>query len=392
MNEVDALYQWLAEDRSSEADRILAAALEHAEPAYARRMVATLLQRRTVTAWAGLVANYSRLDAEARQQLVSEPEWLRTGITSALRRNVAQERLNALTALLEHPCMGLSYLVAEGLRAPNAQVRDLAAGVLRRDAEQACAEREDQEKNDRPPSRQAVTERGELVAALREAIRTFKYHEQVHVLEACLWFARDLGGGLWGDLSSVRSQVAHVVTRNLSSWNHPRLAGFLLLALVRPAWRQTALAILGTWTTRTHLIAILRNSDLLADPSFRRELRLLRRPAWFGAAGVSLADLPEAVRARMPQWVCYLGFNNEERVRWLKQWVASSWPDLHCAAVRALATLDTLEATRVLATVAALPGPMEYFARCYVAGKRDSQGEWRGTPTKAAAPSEREPR
>jgi len=370
MDELEALYKWVAEDRSGEADRILAAGLEHAEPSYASRMVATLLQRHQVTAWVSLVVNYDRLDPAARQELATQPEWVRAGIAAAMRTGVAGARLNGLAALMDNPCPALCYLVADALRDSRPEVRTLAGQVLRRDAEQVCADREVDEQSDSPPSRPMVVGRTELVAALREAVRAFKFHEQAGILEACLWFARDLGSSLWDSVSADRSPVARAVAHHLAAWDHPRLAGFLLLALLLPAWREAAHTILSRWSTRAHLVAILRHSDVLSDARLAPQIRLLKRPPWIGAAGTDLAGLPPNMRARVPQWICSLGFSDEERARWLKRWVASTWADVHCAAVRALATLNTPEVARVLAGVAARPGPMQYFAQCCVAGKR----------------------
>ncbi len=378
MDEVEALYQWLAADPSGEADRILAAGLEHAEPAYAGRMITTLLQRRNATAWVGLVANYDRLDAPAREELATRPEWVRAGIAAAMRQSGTRERLNALTALADHPCAPLCYVVADALRDSNPAIRSLAGLVLRRDAEQACADREAEEEGGGPSSRPAVGDRAELIAALREAVRTFKFHEQVKIVEAGLWFARDLGDSLWGNLGASRSPVARVVARHLESWDHPRLAGFLLLALVQPAWHDAAHALLSRWSTRAHLVALLRHSDLVTDARLQRQLRLLKRPPWIGAAGPDLAGLSASVRARVPLWICCLGFSDDERARWLKRWVTSSCVDLHCAAVRALATLNVPQAARALAGVAVRPGPMQYFAQCYVSGKRGRLGEAEG--------------
>lgn len=370
MDELEALYNWLTQDRSSEADRILAAALEYAEPPYGDRMVATLLQRRNVTAWVGLVANYDRLDGATREKLATRPEWLRAGIVVAMRKPTRRERHNALTTLYEHPCLALTYLAADALRDSDPELRERAGRVLCRDAAQVCCDHEAEAESDRPPSRPVIAERAGLVAALREAVQTYRFHEQAAVVQAALWFARDLESSLWGSFSAGRSQVARVVAQSLTAWDHPRLAGFLLVALLRPAWRRAARAILSKWSTRAHLLAILRNSDLLSDPHLRQQLRLIQRPPWIGAAGVHLAHLAPGLRAHVPRWICCLGIQDDERIRWLSRLVTSPWPDVHCAAVRALATLDTTAVVHVLTEVAAQPGPMQYFAQCFVAGKR----------------------
>lgn len=370
MDEVEALYQWLATEPSQEADRILAAALEHAEPPYSDRMVATLLQRRSALAWTGLIANYDRLDAPTRQTLGSEPEWVRAGVSASIRGGTHRMRQNGLTALLDYPNLSLSYLAADALRDTGPPTRALAGRVLRRDADRVCTERESEEERADTPPRPVVAERAALVAALREALRTYKFHEQAEVIEACLWFARDLGPTLWGVVSARRSPVARVVAQNLAAWDGPRLAGFLMLALSRPDWRAAARALLSRWSTRAHLLALLRNSDLLGDARVRQQLMLMRRPTWLGAVDRGLADLPAGMRARMPQWISCLGFTDDERVRWLKRWVTAPWPDLHFAAVRALASIGTPQAVAILGAVAARPGPMQYFAQCVVAGRR----------------------
>ena len=91
------------------------------------------------------------------------------------------------------------------------------------------------------------------------------------------------------------------------------------------------------------MLALLEHTDLLANPRIRRRLRMLRRPAWLAAAGPLLADLPRDMRAKVPQWVCHLGFSPVERVRWLRRWQQSPLPEVQRTATDALATLRTAE-------------------------------------------------
>lgn len=363
MNRIDTLYRWLTGDVSPESNRILAAALEHAEPEYAARIVGILLDRRHESACAGLVANYDRLTPEARHKLSSRPELLRAGIAAAMRLPAARARENALTLLTEQPVPRLSYLVAEALRDASVRVADAAASALRRAALSLLL-------NPSADPAVAVAERTEFIKSLREALRTFERHGRADILEVCLWFAADLGKDLWEALADPRTRCGYVIEQHLKHWNHPRLASFLLLALAQPSWRKAATKLLTIWNERDHLIAIVRQTRLLSDPQIRHSLQHVQQPRWFLGVDPSLGDLPPDVRGRLPYWVCYLGFSNEERLRCLERWQASPLPEVHRAAVYALTRLDTREAVDVLAQVAARPCAMMQFAKWYMAGRR----------------------
>lgn len=341
MSKVDKIYEWLAGDESPETSAILAAALTHAEPAYVPRIAGILLGRRHDVAWAALVAKHDRLPVAMQRALNSQPELLRAGIGSALRSRTPRGRQSALARLANRPDPRLAYDVAEALRDPDPQIRAQASIVLRGMAESVL----DPPRGIGDPldAAGAPAERAALLAGLRETLRTFPVHQRVDALETCLWFAKELGDILWDNLTGSRSRTGPAVALHLASWNHPRLAGFLLLALAQPPWRKPARALLSTWSTRADLLALLEHTDLLANPLIRRRLRLLRRPVWLGAAGPQLANLPRDLQVKVPQWVCCLGFSPVERVRWLKRWQYSPLPELQQAATNALATLRPSE-------------------------------------------------
>ena len=363
MSRVEALYRWLSRERGPDVDRAFVAGLAHAEPPYDAEIVRILLRRPNEIAWGGLVAHYPLLDAATRQQMLGKPELLRAATAAALTAASEDGRAAALELLTDHPCPALSYHVADALRDPAPGVRAAAARVLCRTGERLWSDGEGS-----PRGPEAATERGNYIEALRQALRTFDLHQRPDVLEVCLWFAPELGDGLWDTLNAPRSAAGHVVARHLPAWNGPRLAGFLLLALGQPAWQRSAQRLLEGWSSRDEVIALLRRTDLLRDPRVRGHLHLLHRPRWLVMHGAALIDLPRDVRSKAPQWVCHLGFTAEARLRYLMIWQASPMPELHRAAVYALAHLGTPEAARVLAEVAARPGPMSRFARWFLAG------------------------
>jgi hypothetical protein len=367
----EALYQWLATLPDSEADQVLATGLEHADPPqFAARIIATMLERKTELSWAGLAANYDRLQPADRVRLRGVPEeLLRAGIARALQSPTARHRQNALAMLIEDPQPQLVLLLSDALRDVLPTIREAAAKVLRASAEKLLHQSE--QEGEASEVGAASTElRTTVVEALREALRSFDTHFRLEVLEAGLWFARELHDTLENILGTRRSHAAYAVTEQLAAWDHPRLAGFLLAALTWSGWRRTAQEVLERWNSAEHLSAILKHSDLLDDPQLRENLNLVKTPPWLGAAGADLAGLRPTLRELVPRWLCCLGYSDDERVRILARWRLSRFPEVQRAAVHALATLDHPDALRIVADVAMQPGPLMEFARQHLAERR----------------------
>ena len=266
MERVDGFYRWLAEGPTPACDQILAAGLEHAEEPYFQRIVEHLLQRGNDAAWVGLVSSYSRLSSEIRERLRAEPERLRVGLAAALTGPSATARHSALSALIEHPCPTLAYLLPDALRDASDEVHKTAARALRRLGEVVADECPTNDW-DQARCRELAAARGELVKALREALRTFDLHCRIEIIEVSLWFAGELGQDLWRMLGNPRSQCGEVASTRLPAWTGPRLVRFLLEGLAQPVWRVSVRRILHRWKSLEEVAAILRNSDERSSPS-----------------------------------------------------------------------------------------------------------------------------
>ncbi len=366
MGKIDQLYKALAADPDPETDRILAAALPQAEPAYAARIASILLRRERETSWAGLVAHYDRLTLDVQVQVRARPELLQAGMAAALGSSVPGARANALALLAEHPCPKLGYALVDCLRDTSPRNRGAAAAALRRCALFVA----DGGGGDAQAASAAAGERAALLQALRDALRTFGLHRHTEVVEAALWFARELGESLWEALADQRARLGHVVEEHLGEWDHARLAGFLLRALARPAWRQAALGLLRNWREPGQLAAILRNSDVLRVPQIREHLHYLRRPRWLTACAPDLSDLAAAERAQLPHWICHLGLSDEERLALLARWHASRYPEVRRAAVYALAALELPQTPEILAQIVRGGDAVACFARWFLGGQK----------------------
>lgn len=370
MARADALYKWLAQVPPPHAERILAAALAHAEPPYRQRITEQLLERATDEAYAGLVANYECLPPDVQQHLWTDRDRLRVGLALALGASQPRTRCNALAALRDHPWPTLSYLLPDALRHPSDEVRRAAGETLRRTAQLVADEVPGDDWDDARQQEYAAG-RAETAKAVWEALRTFDLHYRTEAIEISLWFARDFANDLWQVLGNRRSECGNVASNRLASWNSPRLARFLLEALTHSAWRISAQRILQKWTSRAQLVAILRNTDLLASRDIRRQLNGFKTSAWFHESGDRLSALPTNMRALAPRWVCHLGFSPELKVSMLSKWLGSDSADVQRACSYALAWLDTPAVIPHLAAVAEGPSAQATFARWWVIGKRE---------------------
>jgi hypothetical protein len=349
---IDRLYEWFAQGPSPDCDYIFAAALPYAEPLWADRMIRVLLRRGHDASWAALVGQYDRLTPEIRALLHQQGERMPAGIALALKSPLAETRANALRALEQHPLVGMAYLLPNAIRDSSRAVRELAARSLHKMADSFLGQ-------PAPPAEAGgdllqvhEDQRQQLTLALDEALQAFDLHSRIEVLEACLWFSRDLGESLWSKLTPHRSHAATLVAQQVPEWNDARLAHFLLSGLKHSTWRQTAVRLLQGWKTVAEVTALLRQDDLLRDPTIRQYLRSIHSPRWFTEIDDDLAQLEPALRPLAPRWVSRAGYTDSEKLKLLSCWLQTSDPDLHSAAVHAVTQIDSPDARRLLKQVA----------------------------------------
>lgn len=364
----DRLYEWLTQTPGPDADRIFAAALENAEPAWANRIIQVLLSRGQDESWVGIVGRYETLSRDVRQKLRGDPDRLHASIALTIRSGSSVARANALAALNDSIRARTAYVIPAALRDPLPKTRVLAGRVLRRMAEHVL-DQPDPPPDDEEARRLRDEDRRQLVLALREAIRTVDVHGRTEVLETALWFAADLGRDLWNVLEARRSRASIVVQEHLYEWEHPRLAGFLLLALLRPAWRDAAARMLQSWSALPAVSAVLSTGVGVDSEALRGALGAVTSPRWFEPLDELLRTLPEAELSLLPRWVPCLGFSEEQKVALLGRMTRVDAPALHRSAVYALARLRSADAQLVLRQVSESDSPLADFARWCVIGR-----------------------
>lgn len=348
---VDRLYDWLLQGPAPDCDRIVDAALPQAEAGWFTRMTALLLRRGRDASWAALIGQFERLPSEVRRLFSQPNDDMQGGIALAAKSSSAETRVNALRALELVPSARMAYLLPVAICDPSRTVRDLAAALCRQMADCFLNQPVPAADSSEDLRRSYADQRQQLVLALEEALQTLQVHNRIEVAEASLWFSRHMRQSLWSKLTNQRSHVGRVVREHLPEWDHPRLAHFLLSALIRPAWRRSAAQVLRGWSTIPEITALLRQDDLLENPAIRQRLGTIHGPQWFTQTDDDLTQLEPHLRRRAPRWVCHAGYTDVERVELFSRWVRARDVELHNAVVYALPRIETPDAARLLKEV-----------------------------------------
>jgi HEAT repeat protein len=366
---IERVYDWFAAGPSPECDRALAAGLEHAEPAYRGRIVETLLARRNACAWSILIGRFATLESAERAALFAERAALRDGLSIAVRTGATADRLSALNVLEESGDPRMAYVLAESLHDRTRDVRSRAVQVLHAIAARVADQAPLGPDASADARRAWQTDRDDVAEALDEALRLFDRHYGIELVQAALWFMPELGERVW-DVIEDKPRMRLLLLDHLPSWNHPRLAGFLMRALTHPHLRTAALTLLKGWRSRMEMEALLAHGAALRNPDVRRALGLLKQPAWLNTLVADLEQMPPALQPAAPALVSVLGIGDAARMSLLWGWVRAGSPALRRAAVYALASLPAREVAARMTEVARDSDPVGTFAGWYLGGVR----------------------
>lgn len=363
---IDALYSWIETTADPEGDLALGRALEDAEPAWRERMISVLLKRRRPGAWAILLGVFNDLPNVVKRAVLQQRELFVAGLPRALQRSDSAARANALDALAAMPLTSAAYLLPDALCHADVEVRLRAGRLLRQMAERTLPAAARMRVGGEYETPEVALECERLVRALGEALARFDRHHRADLLEAALWYARELGDALWSKISSPRLEAYVAISERLPRWDSARLAHFLLCGLQREAWAERAARQLRKWSSAEQLTALLRHSRLLNQPEMRGALRRVINPAWFDNLHV---PLPKSLLRYVPRWIVHAGYADDRRQMLLQRFLRSHDAQLQRAAVYAVGESESRVSRELLRTMEKYAGPLGTYARWWLAGR-----------------------
>ncbi len=305
MAKTEAIYGLVARVTDASVDRALAAALPTADTDDQARIAALLVRRNHPAGTAALVAHFDTLGADTRQWVLQHVADLYRPLREVARldpHNHPPAVANALEIIRRTGEMKLAYLVSERLRHGDEALRQLAAECLL-----DLARRRDV----------SAGEASYLHAAVEEAVRLYRHHEQDAVAVAMLWLAlRPLPVAV-AQLDDPRNPIGGVLKAMLAAGEEPAARAALLPLLGVASLSPSIIAGLRQCQARGALGEALAHGHMLQLPRVRRQLRKAAHADALWPTDEQAAQWPPQQTRHLPAWAATLPLELEVQVqRW----------------------------------------------------------------------------
>ena len=340
----------LADEHNVAADATLIEALPFANPGGQSALMRVLLSRDHVPSLAGVVGRFSEYDEGLQRLILEHAGDLSAAVRRAVEAPDLRDRAGAIEVVVRSRCGSLVYLLADALRSPCHQTRELAATGLRRLAETLL---------DRPLGPAGATDSAGfarlaagLTEALGRAVAMWEVHLQPKVLEAALWISDRAEPVIRQKLQEPRTKIARVLNEILTGATDPRLAGFTVQALAMPPLRVTAAQTIGRATDPAFIRAVLAQTPLLADAEIERGCRRIPSTGWLRGGPDEILQLDADLIVRALRWVAAAGGSPQRKMAAYRELIGLEREDLRQAVVWQLVEDNSEAATDLLSMVA----------------------------------------
>lgn len=273
----DKLLQRLESTANLAAEEAIAQALTQATPQEQRPLVELIMRRNRRPGWITLIRNFDALPHDLQQLLLSNPRDLFGPLSDSLNDNESQARANVIEIVRKAADFRLIFLLTETLTDARTEVRGLAAeaileAIRRYDAHRAeirqavLLEQSSPAGTPLPVSTAEIADPAHLRKAVDSALRQFKTHKNVNVVQAALVFERQLENSpLWTLFNDSYDDATRQANQLLRQVSDPNLIPATLLALGTPL-KAAAVAGLTACDNPAAITALAQESYRLVDP------------------------------------------------------------------------------------------------------------------------------
>lgn len=352
--QLPAAFSLLAGQRNSAVDAALVEALPQMESDAKLAALDLLATRDHAPSLALLVTRFQSYDATIQEGLLAHVEALSRGFSLALNSGNLDDRSAGIDLIVRSENYSCADLLADAVRHPCSQTRELAAGGLYALVEQFVSR-----KNERVSGEplDSLEEQGEkLAAAMALAVRRWGRHFQPKVVLGALMLGGRVEEVIREKLDEPRSKLVRVVTDLIDSTRDVRLADFVLRALAIPQLRSTAGQTISRSESEPFLREIFLQTDLLQNEAIERGCRWVREGKWIEEAQRALIDLPEAAVIGTLRLVAAMGCSHGRRIELLREMAELQRGEVREAVVTQLARDESHAATELLTSLASRGG------------------------------------
>lgn len=293
MTQTHAIHSLVARVADVSVDHALAAALPSADPHDQAALAQLIIRRGHPEGLLALVSHYDALDPATRHWVLAHVADLYRPLREAARLDDPDIVANALAIIRDTREMKLAYLVAERLRHGDARLRGLAAEALRDLARAAT-------------SGVARRDAPYLHAAIDEAVRLYRHHEQAAVADALLMVIMRPVPESRRQLDDRHNPIVAVLKERLANAAHAEDRAGLLPLLGTSLLAASALAGLARCGQRGSLADLLEHGHVLLLPRVRQALRGVTEPLALWPAPDVLLSWPHARTRHLAAWAVAL--------------------------------------------------------------------------------------
>jgi hypothetical protein len=308
MPSTDAIYSLVARVTDVSVDRALASALPTADVEDQRRLAELILRRRHPEATAALVVHFDTLDADVRQWVLEHVADLYRPLREVARLDAPRQGPNAVANAIEiirHSGeMKLAYLVGERLRHGDEALRLLAAECLLDLARQAVSD-----------PKVTADQAAYLHAAVEEAVRLYRHHEQTPVAEALLTLVTRPLQDARRQIADARQAIVPVLKQMLGAAEHAESRAALVPLLGVAPLTASAVAGLQACARDGGMGDALAHGHLLQLPRVHRCLATIKQAESLWPADDQVMHLPAEQTRHLPTWVAALPLELDVQVQ-----------------------------------------------------------------------------
>ncbi len=266
MTKVENIIAQVAALPDTGVDECLAAALPTAEPWVQQHLIDQLQQRNQHAGRIGIITYYHSLSPELQQQIQQHI----TDLTGELALLLADPRSaaadNALTLIADAQLVDLAYLLPNGLRSPQEQVRERAAQTL---LSFATAVHEAM-KQSQPPS---ATQMASLIQAVVQGLHSYEGHRQTMVLQSLLLLGTVAIATAGPLLSDDRHVLVNHLRRLMEQADEPWVRQALPVLMLIPTLTDSAMMGFKRARLSGKHVDVFTHPHLLHLPRLRGTLR-----------------------------------------------------------------------------------------------------------------------
>lgn len=352
---VERIYRTLCASNNTAADEALLAALQDMRSA--PQIVDMLLERKTAIGLEGLLHRFNTLDEKIQKKIVEHINLFHTPLRRAVGAYDLGLRQNTLAMVINSGDVRVIYLLAMLLGDEELAIRHDAAKSLLALArkwyqQQVCNDGGLPERLSYRlkglEGEQSIRERNQVVSAVITALRSFRAHHRLEVMETAMWMLDLDVPEMWELMSSLKDQRHDALFDVIARSDNPWMVGWIFRALNDGGLRSRVVRSLRARRHSRLAMALVAQGYRALDLRNRRGLIGIKDMNWIKQLIAQVLQEKPPERHHLPRVVMSSGLQVGDKLNLLRNLVFEGDQSVSNASVWTLIGLRSIDTTGAL--------------------------------------------